>query len=58
VTSGGTARIVRPTVRRNVKAQRRPAGSGKAESDGKADLWAHGYGRAALERMMRLPGAS
>jgi predicted DNA-binding transcriptional regulator YafY len=30
------------------------ASGGKPGSDVKADLWAHGYGRAALERMMRI----
>jgi hypothetical protein len=48
-------------VKQNHRKRRslRASDSGDARSDrdgggGGADLWAHGYGRAAMERMMRI----
>src|SRR5512136_651901 len=46
-------------MKRNPKLERRASGRKKAGSGGDrdggvGDLWAHGYGRAAMERMMRI----
>src|SRR5437867_1252058 len=46
--------IVASRMKQDSGSKRRTKGGGRPSGNGEVDLWQHGYGRAALERMMRI----